>query len=69
MHVSFVGSIRLRLASCEFVEPTMRGGVANDVGSRAQAEFLRSTRLVGLNGLDADVELTRDFLVAEALRR
>ena len=40
----------------------------HDLRSRTQPEFRGQPGLVGLDGLDAQIELNRDFLVAVALR-
>ena len=47
-------------------QPAPLQGVLDEVGPALQAELLHRAGLVGLDRLDADVELGGDLLVAEA---
>ena len=47
-----------------FLQPSLVGRVADDIDPTAEAELFHCTRLVGLDGFDADTQLRRDRLVA-----
>ena len=48
------------------VHPPVLDGKMNDLGARMEVELLRSTRLVGLDGLYADGRAPGDLLIGVA---
>src|SRR5207245_1674028 len=55
-------------APSNLCQPTLAGGIADEIGAALEAQFLKSTGPVGLDRLDADVETTGNFLVCESER-
>ena len=66
-----LGSLRARQIGCtclRFVQPTLEQGVAHDVDAAAHVEFPHAVRLVRLDGLHAQIQSRRNFLVGIAPR-
>src|SRR5262249_53589398 len=60
-----IHGLRIRLG---ILEPPIEDGVAHDVGTSPETQFAHRVRLVDLDGLDRDLELCGDLLVALAHR-